>query len=149
MIGIGNRIGAIALAAASATICSTPSAIVWPMLITVWPRSDWIRGIDEKNRLTLAQTSTIDNIREIDSGKFHPFGGVIDRELLDRLQVYRTTMGRRKFVFASAIAVIMMLAGSISYFLLPVSQFPATTPPQVVVSAVYAGASAQVPPCAG
>jgi len=62
MIGIGNRIGAIALAAASATICSTPSAIAWPMLITVWPRSDWIRGIDEKNQFTLAQTSTIDNI---------------------------------------------------------------------------------------
>ncbi|MEW6451559.1 MAG: multidrug efflux RND transporter permease subunit [Pseudomonadota bacterium] len=47
-------------------------------------------------------------------------------------------------VFASAIAVIMVLAGSICYFLLPVSQFPDITPPQVVVSAVYPGASAQV-----
>jgi HAE1 family hydrophobic/amphiphilic exporter-1 len=47
-------------------------------------------------------------------------------------------------VFASAIAVIMVLAGSICYFLLPVSQFPEITPPQVVVSAVYPGASAQV-----
>jgi hydrophobe/amphiphile efflux-1 (HAE1) family protein len=47
-------------------------------------------------------------------------------------------------IFASAIAVIMVLAGSISYFLLPVSQFPDITPPQVVVSAVYPGASAQV-----
>src|SRR6201994_3460685 len=47
-------------------------------------------------------------------------------------------------IFASAIAVIMVLAGAICYFLLPVSQFPDITPPQVVVSAVYPGASAQV-----
>src|SRR5258708_12146065 len=47
-------------------------------------------------------------------------------------------------IFASAIAVIMTLAGGICYFLLPVSQFPDITPPQVVVSAVYPGASAQV-----
>jgi HAE1 family hydrophobic/amphiphilic exporter-1 len=47
-------------------------------------------------------------------------------------------------VFASSIAVIMVLAGAISYFLLPVSQFPDITPPQVVVSATYPGASAQV-----
>src|SRR3978361_2091835 len=47
-------------------------------------------------------------------------------------------------IFASAIAVIMVLAGTICYFLLPVAQFPDVTPPQVVVSAVYPGASAQV-----
>jgi len=47
-------------------------------------------------------------------------------------------------IFASSIAIIMVLAGSICYFLLPVSQFPDITPPQVVVSAVYPGASAQV-----
>src|SRR3981081_519891 len=47
-------------------------------------------------------------------------------------------------VFASSIAVIMVLAGAICYFLLPVSQFPDITPPQVVVSATYPGASAQV-----
>src|ERR1700742_2028462 len=47
-------------------------------------------------------------------------------------------------IFASSIAVIMVLAGAICYFLLPVSQFPDITPPQVVVSAVYPGASAQV-----
>jgi hydrophobe/amphiphile efflux-1 (HAE1) family protein len=46
-------------------------------------------------------------------------------------------------IFASAIAVNMVLAGALSYFLLPVSQFPEITPPQVVVSAVYPGASAQ------
>ncbi len=47
-------------------------------------------------------------------------------------------------IFASAIAIIMLLAGAICYFLLPVSQFPEITPPQVVVSAIYPGASAQV-----
>src|SRR5882762_57691 len=47
-------------------------------------------------------------------------------------------------IFASSIAVIMVLAGSICYFLLPVAQFPDITPPQVVVSAVYPGASAEV-----
>jgi hydrophobe/amphiphile efflux-1 (HAE1) family protein len=47
-------------------------------------------------------------------------------------------------VFASAIAIIMMLAGGICYFLLPVSQFPDITPPQIVVAANYPGASAQV-----
>ena len=79
-------------------------------------------------------------IRETDPGKFHPFGSVIDRELLDRLQVYRTAihLGRRNMVgffiqrpiFASAIAVVMMLAGSISFCRLAVQ------PPQVVVSVV-------------
>src|SRR6202048_4155585 len=47
-------------------------------------------------------------------------------------------------IFASAIAVIMVLAGAICYFLLPVSQFPEVTPPQVVVSSTYPGARAQV-----
>src|SRR5271168_2304460 len=47
-------------------------------------------------------------------------------------------------IFASAIAVVMLLAGAISFFLLPVSQFPDITPPQVVVSASYPGASAKV-----
>src|SRR3954454_13689565 len=50
----------------------------------------------------------------------------------------------RRPIFASSIAVIMVLAGAICYFLLPVSQFPDITPPQGVVSAVYPGASAQV-----
>src|SRR5579883_1621124 len=47
-------------------------------------------------------------------------------------------------IFASALAVLMVLAGAIAFFLLPVSQFPDITPPQVVVSAVYPGASAEV-----
>ena len=47
-------------------------------------------------------------------------------------------------IFASAIAIIMVLAGGISFFMLPVSQFPDITPPQIVVAANYPGASAQV-----
>ena len=47
-------------------------------------------------------------------------------------------------IFASALAVLMVLAGAIAYWQLPVSQFPDVTPPQVVVSAIYPGASAQV-----
>src|ERR1700759_20606 len=47
-------------------------------------------------------------------------------------------------IFASSIAVIMVLAGAVCYFLLPGAQFPDITPPQVVVSSIYPGASAQV-----
>ncbi|MDX7950219.1 multidrug efflux RND transporter permease subunit [Lichenihabitans sp. Uapishka_5] len=47
-------------------------------------------------------------------------------------------------IFASAVAILMVLAGAIAYRLLPVSQLPDVTPPQVVVSAIYPGASAQV-----
>src|SRR6202023_3264154 len=47
-------------------------------------------------------------------------------------------------VFASTVAIIMTLAGLICLRLLPVSQFPEITPPQIVVKATYPGASAQV-----
>jgi hydrophobe/amphiphile efflux-1 (HAE1) family protein len=47
-------------------------------------------------------------------------------------------------VFASVIAVIMVLTGLIAYSLLPVAQFPDITPPQVVVTTNYPGASSQV-----
>jgi multidrug efflux pump subunit AcrB len=47
-------------------------------------------------------------------------------------------------IFASSIAIIMVLAGLICFSLLPVAQFPDITPPQVIVTATYPGASAQV-----
>ncbi len=47
-------------------------------------------------------------------------------------------------IFASAIAINNVLAGAVCYRLLPVSQFPEITPPQVLLSAHYPGASAQV-----
>jgi multidrug efflux pump subunit AcrB len=46
-------------------------------------------------------------------------------------------------IFASAIAIIMVLAGLIAYLNLPVAQFPQITPPQVIVQSTYTGASAQ------
>ena len=47
-------------------------------------------------------------------------------------------------VFASTVAIVMVLAGLICMRLLPISQFPEITPPQIVVKATYPGASAQV-----
>jgi HAE1 family hydrophobic/amphiphilic exporter-1 len=47
-------------------------------------------------------------------------------------------------IFASAIAIIMVLAGAVAYQFLPVAQLPDVTPPQVVVSATYPGASSEV-----
>jgi multidrug efflux pump subunit AcrB len=46
-------------------------------------------------------------------------------------------------VFASSLAIIMVLAGAICLNLLPVSQFPQITPPQILVKATYPGASSQ------
>jgi hydrophobe/amphiphile efflux-1 (HAE1) family protein len=46
-------------------------------------------------------------------------------------------------VFAAVIAVIITLVGAISYFFLPVSQYPEVVPPTVTVNAVYPGASAE------
>lgn len=46
-------------------------------------------------------------------------------------------------IFASVLAVLVMLVGTISYFFLPVSQYPDIVPPTVTVSAVYPGASAE------
>jgi HAE1 family hydrophobic/amphiphilic exporter-1 len=47
-------------------------------------------------------------------------------------------------VFASSIAIIMVLAGLIAWFNLPVERFPQITPPQVLAKSTYTGASAQV-----
>jgi multidrug efflux pump len=46
-------------------------------------------------------------------------------------------------VFAWVLAVIVMLAGGIAAFTLPVEQYPTIAPPAVVVSATYPGADAQ------
>ena len=46
-------------------------------------------------------------------------------------------------IFAWVIAIIVMLAGVLSIFGLPVSQYPSIAPPSVVISAVYPGASAK------
>ncbi len=46
-------------------------------------------------------------------------------------------------VMAMSIAIVILLVGAISYFNLPVEQFPDIAPPTVMVSATYPGASAE------
>lgn len=46
-------------------------------------------------------------------------------------------------VFAWVIAILIMLAGALSIFKLPIAQYPEVAPPSVSISANYPGASAQ------
>lgn len=46
-------------------------------------------------------------------------------------------------VFAAVISIIIVLAGIVAIRVLPIAQYPELTPPQVVVSANYPGASAE------
>jgi len=46
-------------------------------------------------------------------------------------------------VFAWVIAIIMMLAGGLAIYNLPVSQYPPIAPPSIAIEAFYAGASAE------
>jgi hydrophobe/amphiphile efflux-1 (HAE1) family protein len=46
-------------------------------------------------------------------------------------------------IFAVVVAIIITLVGAISYFFLPVSQYPEVVPPTVQVVATYPGASAE------
>jgi len=46
-------------------------------------------------------------------------------------------------VFAWVIAIIMMLAGALAIYNLPISQYPPIAPPSIAIDAFYPGASAQ------
>src|SRR5512147_858035 len=46
-------------------------------------------------------------------------------------------------VFAWVIAIIMMLAGGLAIYTLPVSQYPPIAPPSIAIDAFYPGASAE------
>src|SRR5262245_50530910 len=46
-------------------------------------------------------------------------------------------------IFASVLSIVITLAGAISFFTLPLAQFPQVTPPTVTVQANYPGASAK------
>jgi len=46
-------------------------------------------------------------------------------------------------VFAWVIAVIIMLAGSLAIYNLPISQYPPVAPPSIYIQAIYPGASAE------
>jgi len=47
-------------------------------------------------------------------------------------------------IFAWVIAIVMMLAGVLSIYNLPVEQYPTVAPPEVTIEATYPGASAKV-----
>jgi multidrug efflux pump len=47
-------------------------------------------------------------------------------------------------IFASVLSIVVVLAGGISYWSLPIAQYPEITPPTVEVSAFYPGANAKV-----
>ena len=46
-------------------------------------------------------------------------------------------------IFATVLAVLMLLIGGICIFVLPIAQYPEITPPQVQVTTTYTGADAQ------
>lgn len=46
-------------------------------------------------------------------------------------------------IFASVVAIIILLVGTLSLFALPIAQYPQISPPSVTVSASYTGADAQ------
>lgn len=46
-------------------------------------------------------------------------------------------------IFATVLAILMVIAGALCVFTLPIAQYPDITPPTVMVSAVYPGANAK------
>ena len=56
--------------------------------------------------------------------------------------ISKTFINRPKFAFV--ISILITLAGFIAMLLLPVNMYPQITPPQIEITAVYPGASAQV-----
>src|SRR6476469_9851123 len=47
-------------------------------------------------------------------------------------------------IFANVLAIVTVLFGAVALYRLPVERYPAITPPTVVVSTNYPGATAQV-----
>ncbi|HMB75291.1 MAG TPA: efflux RND transporter permease subunit, partial [Kiloniellaceae bacterium] len=47
-------------------------------------------------------------------------------------------------IFACVISIVILIAGGISFGVLPIAQYPEITPPTVSVSAIYPGANAEV-----
>jgi len=78
------------------------------------------------------------------SGEFSSPGGAALSKPRERIPFPMVIFFVERPIFVSAIASLMVLAGSICYSLPPVAQFLNIMPPQVIVSARYPGASAQV-----
>src|SRR5512136_2454946 len=49
-------------------------------------------------------------------------------------------------IFATVVSLVIVIAGGVSMFLLPVEQYPTITPVQVTVSATYPGADSVAAP---
>src|SRR5256885_4405331 len=47
-------------------------------------------------------------------------------------------------IFAAVLSVVIFIAGTISIFVLPISEYPEVVPPSIVVRAVYPGANPRV-----
>ena len=47
-------------------------------------------------------------------------------------------------IFAAVLSVVIFLAGAVSIFLLPISEYPEVVPPSIVVRAIYPGANPRV-----
>jgi multidrug efflux pump len=47
-------------------------------------------------------------------------------------------------IFSGVISIVIMIAGGVALFGLPIAQYPEITPPQIQVGATYPGASAEV-----
>ena len=75
MIGIGNRIGAIALAAASATICSPPSAIASPF--TQRPKKSTRRESAISNHYTDIVVCSSRNVAMMASGSMRSRNSIL------------------------------------------------------------------------
>jgi len=46
-------------------------------------------------------------------------------------------------IFATVVSILIIIAGLITIKLLPIQEYPAVTPPQIMVTAVYPGADAK------
>ena len=46
-------------------------------------------------------------------------------------------------IFAIVIAILIMLAGGLSIFSMPIEQYPTIAPPSIQITATYPGASAE------
>ena len=47
-------------------------------------------------------------------------------------------------IFAAVMSIFLLVIGAVSYFFLPVTQYPEIAPPTIIVMAHYPGASSQV-----
>src|SRR5438876_1443820 len=47
-------------------------------------------------------------------------------------------------IFASVLSIVITLTGTVAVFTLPLAQYPPITPPSIIVTCNYPGASAQV-----